>query len=305
MSFKGEKLGHDQWRATIIGSIITAFATIFAAIIGVVALQANKSENQALATGTALSQTITKDASDQHILEETVQAFNFTPTSTDISTEAQPTASPTNIPPSITPTPKGPEFSDDFEMQIKPEWKILYGNLGMANGNFTVLDPFNKSSSPYAAIVEGQTWSNTRIRVTLDSLWFGFNCNLLCEGNAAAGVIIRHQDGSPSIGLLLYHMGDRSAVALGTLDKNLQWSIITSTEVTGDNIKYDNPTKIEIDAIGSTYLVKINGNKATSATIQGITEGSVGLWFSTSNFNDRVEFYAPRFMDFSVESLPK
>jgi hypothetical protein len=104
---------------------------------------------------------------------------------------------------------------------------------------------------------------------------------------------------------VLYHMGDRSAAALGTLDENLQWSIITLTEVTGDNIRYDNPTKIEVDAIGSTYLVKINGNKATSATIPGITEGSVGLWFSTSNFNDRVEFYAPRFMDFSVESLPK
>lgn len=282
-------------RAAVIAAVITALASIIVAIIQLNSkIQVSITNDEILSTTTVLSEQIKSGNATQTSLNETLAAptIEVIPAFTQIQT---------NTPVSIA-TPSLPRFDDEFENGIKKDWQILIGNVGMANGNFTVIDPPSGFSTKHVAIISGYEWENLRITTTLNKLLNGFNCfELICDSNAAAGIIIRYIPGSTSIGLLLNPGGSSSNIAFGTIDENFEWSVIAQS---GAYISYANPNNIIINAVGDTYTVTVNGEKISSVTIPGTTKGQVGLWFRTYNFESgQIEYFAPRFDEFMVQAI--
>lgn len=174
----------------------------------------------------------------------------------------------------------------------------------MANGSFTVLDPPSGISSEHLAIVSEHEWENLNITTTLSPLKHGYNCSdLVCDSNAAAGIIIRYLPNSTSFGLLLNPGGAGTTnIAFGTINDRFEWSKITQS---GARINYDVANEITINAIGETYSVLINGKKIISITMPGTSKGQVGVWFKTVKWNNSsLDSYAPRFEDFLIQAVP-
>ncbi len=287
-------------RILITVSIITGVFGILAAIVsGVFTLKAGERATQAQATNTILAQQVQSGNSTQVSLIQTVSA----PTSTAldpviVTATLQPTARPTD-------TPSLPSFSDDFDNGIKPDWKVLYGNLGMANGKFTITSSLEGRQDYHLAILDNYVWSNLRIEIILAEFDPYMGC-FPCEVSAATGIIVRYNANGPSIGLLL--ISAKNQIAFATLDNSGNWSIIETTKV-GDSylniINFGgNPSKIVIEARGDTYFAYVDGKQLTSATIPGLTDGQVGLWFSNSSNDDNLDAYAARYESFKINALP-
>ncbi|MBI3242637.1 MAG: hypothetical protein HYZ49_10130 [Chloroflexi bacterium] len=288
----------NESRAIIIAAVITSIAAIFAAVItGWFALQAITGERQAQATSIVLAQAATESISTQTSLQRTVTAPSSTPPNT-----RTPIVTLTSTP-SIQPI--GSVFTDDFDKGINSAWKVLYGDLGMANGQYTVVSAFNNHQTNHIAILDGYYWGNLRIKVTLSPL-SSYSCNFPCRAVAHGAIIIRYQPDNSAIGLLILP-GQRS-IAFGTLDSNGGWAIHSGSEISGNDAGFDlqniSSNEITVEAQGENYFAYINGRQVSSATISGSTSGRVGLWFQTSELTGTAGFFAPRFDNFIVESLP-
>lgn len=130
----------------------------------------------------------------------------------ELPLNAQPTLSPS---PQSSSTPNIISFNDDFEKGIKPDWDIVYGKLGMANGKFTVTSLFEERQDFHMAILDNYAWSNIRIEVILAEFRPYMRC-FPCDVSASSGVIIRYDPNGQTVGLLL--LASQGKIAFATLD---------------------------------------------------------------------------------------
>lgn len=296
--------GNSDSKPAVINGLFTVLGAVLGALItGYFLLKSiDKSaevQEIILATNTALVQEIQSGNSTQQSLFQTAAA----PTSTAldpiiVTATLQPTARPTS-------TPILPSFSDDFESGISPDWNILYGNLGMANGKFTVTSPLEGRQDFHMALLDNYLWSNFKIEVILAEFDPYMMC-FPCDVSAATGIIIRYNPEGPSIGLVL--IAAKNQIAFAAFDNSGNWSIIETTKVGDSSLNTVNfgshPNKIVIEARGDTYFASIDGKQLTSATISGLTNGQVGLWYSNSSNDDNLDAYAARYESFKINALP-
>lgn len=191
-------------------------------------------------------------------------------------------------------------FTDDFEDGPDPLWEVKYGDPGMANGNYTIIAPFNEVASKHLSILNQNYWGDFEIKVGLSEFKSSYY-----NDYALGAIILRHIEGGNSIGLII-HPRDKG-VQFGNLDKDGIWTLHSGSLVDGDDGGFDfysKPTEIVISVVGNTYAVFIDENKVTSATIEGKPFGKVGFWFQASSNAKGVESYSPRFEYITIESLP-
>lgn len=211
----------------------------------------------------------------------------------------------TEMPATFTPEPvvvqaPGEFFEDDFEDGPDSLWKIIQGQTGMSNGKYTVISPFDNRQSIHMAILEGILWKNAAITIRLAAFHSGGNSTL----NANLGILLRHTEESNDIGLRIHP--NREGIEFATLN-NGEWSSHAGSLVDGleggFNF-YQRENEIRIEIKENTYLVFLNGEQTTAATIAGPVIGEIGLWFQTDGLSDLVEAYAARVEEITIESLP-
>ncbi len=258
-----------------------------------VALQQNSSSPQQIAD---IKSTIAVLENERLVVQSTLTPGLVLQTNTPEST--------TSIPQS-TNTSSFLSFNDDFERGIKPDWEIMYGNLGMANGRFTVTSPFEKRQDFHLAILGNYEWTNYRMEIILAE-FSGFMSCFPCPDSAASGIVIRYDPEGSSIGLLL--IPAKRQIAFAKLDNANNWSIINNTLV-GDwhlnTINLDtHPNKVVIEATSDTYFVYVDGQQMASATIPGPIIGQVGLWFSNSSRQNTPHQFAASYESFDIQETP-
>ncbi|MGD8457503.1 MAG: helix-turn-helix transcriptional regulator [Anaerolineales bacterium] len=212
------------------------------------------------------------------------------------------TSPPTDTPISISFNPPGYIFIDDFERGPDPLWEIKYGQLGMANGKYTVTESFQGYDKiEHFAVLNENYWNNFRLTLNLAPFERGYNgC---CY--AALGLILRESGDGHSIGLFIHP--DDVGIEFGILNPTGKWEPYAGSFVEGRDLDFDLSTrehKIVIEAIGETYLVFIGNIQITSATIPETNWGAIGLWFVPDSTADEVESYAPRIESITIEALP-
>jgi hypothetical protein len=214
-------------------------------------------------------------------------------------TATSPPTSPTDVPVPV--LENGFIFSDDFKYGPDPAWEVIYGEPGMANGKYTVVAPFNETTSKHFSVVSDLYWDNLSIDIELSAFRTGSNIADKADG----AIIVHYLPGKGGVGLLIYP--GSNGIQFGLVDLFREWTLLDSTFVKGSNFTFDfiyNPYAIRVEVRGDTYLAYINGELITSATIPGYDYGLTGLWMSTnSNINDP-DIYAPRFEYITIESLP-
>jgi len=186
-------------------------------------------------------------------------------------------------------------FSDDFNAAPDPAWNIVYGNLGMAKGSFTVTGMGESIVAEHLAIIEGIEWEN-----------FSIKCNVQYFYEGEFGMIIlRYQEAGDSLGLVFFPAN--GGVEFGFLQQNKRVAEHRASFISGgtSNFSFGYPDNlVEVQAVGNTYYAYKDGELFTSATIESPTNGKVGLYFrSNPNSNDPAS-YAPRFDYCTVEPLP-
>ncbi len=210
----------------------------------------------------------------------------------------QPTLAPA---PTSTPEPtvSTTVFFDDFERGLAPEWQAAYGSMGMANGNLTVVSPFDKTTRNHLTILDDYIWQDFILTSNLASFYTNRN------NHAYGGILVRQLADGQWVGVLI--MPRDKGIAFATFDENGDFAIQSGSLVGGRDKDFsfrDRETDLRIEAYGNTYILYLDDKKITSATFPGPTSGRIALWAQNSKNEERSDSYAPRFEDIRIESAP-
>ncbi len=206
--------------------------------------------------------------------------------------------------------PSGYIFSDDFDPRPDEAWMVLWGELGVVNGAYSVLTPFSRTTANHVSILSDQYWGNFEVTVNLLSLWHGVGgCDVYkkdpCPTWGLGGIIVRQELDGSGIGVMLFP--GETGVAFVKYDATGSSELVPGTFASGGEIGFDLASEsnvIKIEADGDVYTTYVNGKRATSANILGSTVGLVGLWFQTSSQLSGTGGYTARFDDILIESIP-
>jgi hypothetical protein len=289
-------------RIAVIVAIITSLGVIIAAFI---TRNSTIQVNIGAVTIEALVGQVTQGAATERSLQSTLSAPTSTLPPTDTPEPALPTFTPTaSLTPTSTATPDPTFFQDDFEMGVKPEWVTTYGNVGMSQGQLTILSPFENKQSNHLVVVDSIDYNNARVETNLAKLEGGFNCSD-CVYTAEAAVLIRYVENGQGVGLRI--SPGPNSVVFAYFDEKGNWTNINATMVSGETngFNFNNgDNKIRVEASGNNYFAYINDRLVVSAALEGPSSGKVGLWLRNNGIRGDIPWYAPRFDDFTSQSLP-
>ena len=212
----------------------------------------------------------------------------------------------TDIPPSETPEvipiqPVGFIFSDDFEDGPDPNWHVLFGNLGMANGKYTIIEPFTNRHDRHLSILENHYWQNVSVTIELADFEDIFVAK---SDNAKGAIIFGFTPEKESIGLFI-SPGD-VGLQFGIMTSDGTWTPHSGSLVDGDSGDFelgDASNTIKVELVDDTFKAYVNSNLVTSATFSNLEPGLIGLWFEAGTFTEKVETYSPRIERINIESL--
>jgi DNA-binding CsgD family transcriptional regulator len=207
---------------------------------------------------------------------------------------------PTNVPAPV--LEAGIIFSDDFDLGPDPAWEVINGDPGMANGNYTVVAPFNESRSKHFSVVSDLYWDN--VSIEFEILNFRSHSGLQIDGQGA--LILHYIPDTGGVGLIFYP--GRYGILFGLIDSYGQWTLLDSTFVEGSSSNgFDftsSSSVFRVEIIDNIYFVYIDEELITSASIPDYDYGLTGLWMLNSKNQNEPKYYAPRFGYITIESLP-
>ena len=196
----------------------------------------------------------------------------------DFGDKLQPTPVPTATPlpmhtPVPTPTPEPALlFFDDFDAGPKPDWEVLSGKWGMAQGKYTLTDI---SGSPVSgvSVVGDAEWHDYTVEADVSGLAHGSWEGSGDDGMAA--ILVRIQDDGRAVGLMV----DRDFLDWEILEGD-SWSVVSNTRVGGYG---EAGAHIKVEVKGNVYAAHVDGKMITSFSDDRFASGKVGLWLKSSH----------------------
>ena len=270
---------NDSRTLIIVAFITGIFGVISACVTGFFALKASQSEQEALATNTALAQQVSSGNSTQSSLVQTVDAPTITPvyTQTLLPTYTPfPTIPPTAtlIPPSQTPAivmilP----CEDSFELRAKPEWQPQLGTWRVVDGHFTGVNDRDWQT----ALVGDVNWNDYVIEATAYSKDFVYPVRIIVRATDEGFLAFEYN--SSQAKWIILREGKEQTIAEAKSRQDYNRSYLIKVTVKGD--------------IFTGYL---NGLQILQVQDTTFSHGRVGISYSSP--------YLVWFDDFRVAGNP-
>jgi len=235
----------------------------------------------------------------------TPESPEFTPTERITGGENVPATSSSTA--TVTPevplaNPPGYTFFDDFEDGPDPAWNVIYGQLGMSNGMYTIITPFNQKHTDHLGIIGDQLWNDVLITIKLAPFTGEYGALDNPGFNATGVIVLGYSEEEKAIGLMYYP--ESKGVEIGTYDGF--WEPYPGTLASGYDFGFDlgdEENEIQVECRNKNVFVYVNGRKVTSATMPDYSSGYVGLWFQSNSGRDNVTNYSARIEEITVESI--
>ncbi|MBI3361404.1 MAG: serine/threonine protein kinase [Chloroflexi bacterium] len=206
------------------------------------------------------------------------------------------------VAPTPAPTPPGfPSiFADDFDLGLRPEWRIDSGNWGMAKRQLTLTRLRPDGISTGMILVGDGQWSKVGVEAAVTDLFDVSDVGLLPEGNSATALMVRVQPDGSGVGLVV----ERHALTLASRDATGQWTALPGARLTGTDFNTSHVVRLE--ASGAIYTVYLDGAAVFSIVYaDGPTSGGAGLWMrSAVPANPADRLVVPKVDNFKLNELP-